>query len=133
MNEVWHGNSRELAPQIAEHGPINCVVARPAVSVDFQSRRAETPETKRFAKDVANDGDLAVAIRTFDEVMDALPLCAEQAELYAFTRWGIVGGVDGRRCADSPVTTSPTRCCAPRTRASPAGATSPPTRAAATS
>lgn len=92
MNEIWHGDSRVLAPKIAEHGPINCVVADPPYGVDFQSRRAETPEGKKYVADIANDGDLEVAIRTFDEVMDALlPLCAEQAELYVFTRWDIVG------------------------------------------
>lgn len=46
VNETWHGESRELAANIAKHGPITCVVADPPYGVDFQSRRAETPEGK---------------------------------------------------------------------------------------
>jgi site-specific DNA-methyltransferase (adenine-specific) len=101
--ELWHGDSRELAEQLP--AGINCVIADPPYGVDFQSRRAVTPEGKKFVKDIAGDGDVAEALSLFDEVMwEVLPKCAEQAELYVFTRWDIVGDwIAAVRCAHDAI------------------------------
>lgn len=90
MNEIWTGDSRLLATELPE--PIHCVIADPPYGVDFQSRRAETPNGKKWVKDVDGDKDLSKATQLFQQVMDAvLSKTAEQAELYVFTRWDIVG------------------------------------------
>jgi site-specific DNA-methyltransferase (adenine-specific) len=61
--------------------------------VNFESRRAETADGKRFVKAIDNDGDLETAIELFHDVM--IPLmedkAADECEVYVFTRWDIVG------------------------------------------
>jgi DNA modification methylase len=70
----------------------NCVITDPPYGVDFRSRRAETPEGKRWVADIANDKELDGAIALFHEVM--FPICKampDNSDLYVFTRWDIVG------------------------------------------
>jgi DNA modification methylase len=89
-NEIWHGNSLELARNI-EDG-IQCVLTDPPYGVNYRSRHATTPEGLKWVKDVANDLDLNGALGLFQDVMDeVLPKCNDEAELYVFTRWDIVG------------------------------------------
>ncbi len=89
---IINADSREwLEKKPFAPGEIKCVVTDPPYGVDFQSRRAVTPEGKAFVKDVANDGDLATAVGLFNHVMDELlPMTADEAELYVFTRWDIL-------------------------------------------
>jgi len=89
-NEIWHGDSLELGHNI--EGEIKCVLTDPPYGVNYRSRHATTPEGLRWVKDVANDLDLTGALGLFQDVMDVvLPKCADEAELYVFTRWDIVG------------------------------------------
>lgn len=87
--EIWHGDSRDLVATIDRK--VKCIVTDPPYGVDFVSRRAVTAEGKKMARKIENDSDLDGAIALFDEVMDLLlPKCADEAELYVFTRWDIV-------------------------------------------
>lgn len=70
---------------------IKCVITDPPYGANFRSRRAETPDGRKFVEDIANDADLDKAIAEFHDVMDrVLPRCTDEAELYVFTRWDIV-------------------------------------------
>lgn len=89
QHEIQHGDCRDLIAQINE--PVHCVVTDPPYGVDFVSRRAVTPQGKEHVAAVANDDDLAGALKLFHDVMNLLlPKCADVAELYVFTRWDIV-------------------------------------------
>lgn len=90
-HEIILGDARELAGYLVD-GSVKCAIVDPPYGVNFRSRRAETPQGKRFVKDVANDGDLEGALELFDYVLNAMDqkFCNE-AELYVFTRWDIVG------------------------------------------
>lgn len=90
VNEIWHGDSRELAADLPDG--VNCVIIDPPYGVDYQSRRAQTPQGKKIVNDIEGDGDLEGAFDLFDGIMDAvLPKSADVCELYVFTRWDIVG------------------------------------------
>lgn len=90
MNEIWEGDSLELIPALPDG--INCVITDPPYGVNFVSRRAVTPGGKAWAIPVANDDTMAGAVALFRDAMDLLlPKCADEAELYVFTRWDIVG------------------------------------------
>lgn len=81
-----------LVPKYFGDKPVNAVVTDPPYGVNYRSRHATTPDGLRWVKDVKNDLDLTGALGLFQDVMDAtLPMTAEQAELYVFTRWDIVG------------------------------------------
>lgn len=93
-NEIIQGNCLETMPvRLDEFGqPVKCIITDPPYGVDFVSRRAETAEGKKFVKAIENDGDLEQAIAFWLEVMSVLePRCDDEAELYLFTRWDIVG------------------------------------------
>lgn len=71
---------------------IKCVLTDPPYGANFRSRRATTPDGRKFVEDIVNDADLDNAIEVFHDVMDrVLPNCTDEAELYVFTRWDIVG------------------------------------------
>lgn len=74
---------------------IHCAILDPPYGVDFVSRRAVTPEGKKWAEKIANDGDLDTALALFDEVMELIlddgGPAADEFEAYVFTRWDIVG------------------------------------------
>ncbi len=90
MSEIINGDNRDVIPTLPDG--INCVICDPPYGVNFKSLRAETPAGKKFTERIDNDGDLKTAMLLFDEVMDLLlPKCADEAELYVFTRWDIVG------------------------------------------
>lgn len=87
---IMHGDSRLIIPALDE--TIHCVITDPPYGVNFVSRRAETAEGKKWVKAVQNDSDLGGAIDLFLEVMEViLPKLADEADLYVFTRWDIVG------------------------------------------
>lgn len=87
---VHHGDARDL---IDKYGPtVNCIVTDPPYGANFVSRRAQTPEGKRFVRAVENDADLAGAMELFSDVFTALARrTPEEADAYVFTRWDIVG------------------------------------------
>lgn len=88
--EIWHGDSRELAGKVPDG--VNCIITDPPYGVGYRSRHATTPEGLRYVADVAHDGDLLMARGLFLEVMDELlPRTADECEMYVFTRWDIVG------------------------------------------
>ena len=87
--EIWLGDSRE-----ANDLPmgINCIIADPPYGVEFRSRRAITPNGKRFEKDIEGDGNLRDAMHLAHQVFNVLaPKTADNCEVYVFTRWDIVG------------------------------------------
>lgn len=87
--EIWHGDSVELAEKLPSG--INCVITDPPYGVNFWSRRAVTPEGKKFVRKVDNDNEIENALQLFRTVMnEILPKTADEAEFYVFTRWDIV-------------------------------------------
>jgi site-specific DNA-methyltransferase (adenine-specific) len=92
MQEIIQGDARDLVHKL-EDNSVKCAILDPPYGVAFKSLRAETASGKRFTKEIANDGDLQGAIDLFHEVM--IPLLhtkmTEEAEVYVFTRWDIVG------------------------------------------
>ena len=95
QNVLLNADSLAMSGHVPNHfgdKPINCVVTDPPYGVNYRSRHATTPEGLRWVKDVKNDLDLTGALGLFQDVMDqTLPMTADQAELYVFTRWDIVG------------------------------------------
>jgi adenine-specific DNA-methyltransferase len=89
---VVHADARKgVLDDSLFHKPVKCVLTDPPYGVNFWSRRAITPEGKKLVKPIENDGDLDTAVEVFDTVMDGLlPRCADEAELYVFTRWDVV-------------------------------------------
>jgi len=89
-NKIILGDSHKVVPTLDQR--FTCIIADPPYGVDFQSRRAETPEGKRWVKDVAGDKDLNAAIIDFQRVFRSCAAVAKpQAEAYVFTRWDVVG------------------------------------------
>lgn len=89
--EIIHGDARDLVHYLVD-GSVKCAIVDPPYGVNFRSRRAATPEGKKFVKEIASDGDLEGALDLFHEVMTRMgPKFADEAELYVFTRWDIVG------------------------------------------
>lgn len=88
--DLWHGDARELVALVTE--PVRCILTDPPFGVNYASRRAVTPEGKKWSAPI--DGDLNVdeALDLFHEVM--VPLCdklTDPGEVYVFTRWDVVG------------------------------------------
>jgi adenine-specific DNA-methyltransferase len=95
-NTILRGNSavdlRGALYDFSHAQPINCIVTDPPYGVNYRSRHAETPDGLRWVKDVKNDLNLTGALGLFQDVMDEiLPMTEDQAEMYVFTRWDIVG------------------------------------------
>lgn len=89
--EIRRGDARLLAANLTNQS-VKCAIVDPPYGVNFRSRRAETPEGKKFVSDIANDGDLEGAIDLFHEVMSTMAVkFTDEAELYVFTRWDVVG------------------------------------------
>lgn len=87
-HEIWHGDCLELIPKITE--PIHCLVTDPPYGMSFRSKRAVTPEGKKYATDIANDGDLETAIALFNDAMDLLmPKMVDECDAYVFTGWSV--------------------------------------------
>lgn len=87
---VLHGKSEELASTVA--GPINLICTDPPYGMDFQSNFAVTEAGKSFAPKIANDGDLDHAVDVFYQAVDPfLPNVADEADMYVFCRWSLIG------------------------------------------
>lgn len=87
--EIWQGDARKLVHMVPDG--INCILTDPPFGVDFVSRRAITPQGKRWVAPVVGDSSLEEAGNLFLEVVKPLVAkTAEEAEMYVFTRWDIV-------------------------------------------
>lgn len=95
MHKIIHGRSEDVLPNLAWHVGgdlplVNCIITDPPYGANFRSRRATTPTGLKYARDIANDADVAGAIVMFLDVMDAcLPYLSDECDLYVFTRWDI--------------------------------------------
>lgn len=94
-NVIVQGDCRETIPQwFGTEGTmpkIDCIVADPPYGVAFTSFKAETPAGKKYTDKIAHDDSFEIAIPLFLDAMEALrPFCAEQCELYVFTKWDII-------------------------------------------
>lgn len=88
--EILHGRSELITPTLT--GPIHCICTDPPYGMDFSSGSAQTAKGKQFVQKIENDGDLDVATGVFFAAM--LPLvtiAAEEAEMYVFCRWSMIG------------------------------------------
>lgn len=90
VHEIWNGDSRELCQRF-KPGRVHCVITDPPFGVDNLSNMATTQEGKKYARKIANDESPEVAMRVFDEVMDALlPRTADNSDLYVFTAYQVL-------------------------------------------
>lgn len=88
--KIVQGDARLLAPQVK--GPIRAIVTDPPFGMDYKSNRAETADGARWSRRIEGDEDLAAAIELSFEVLSVLaPACHEDADLYVFTRWDMLG------------------------------------------
>lgn len=89
MNEIWHGDSRELSLNLPE--PINCVVTDPPYGMAFKSNQAVTEAGKDMSKEIAGDETIQEAIDLFSKVMtNIVPKMAENSDAYVFTKWDLI-------------------------------------------
>lgn len=89
-NIIIEGDSRTLADKIKKR-PIDLIVTDPPYGMKFKSNMSSTPKGKELSKEIANDGDLKVALQLFREVMP--PLLAKSqpdTDIYVFTRWDLM-------------------------------------------
>lgn len=85
FHQLWHGDSIELCGRF-KPGTVDCVITDPPFGVNNQSNMATTVEGKVNARKIANDETPEIAIKVFNQVMDALlPRTADNADLYVFT------------------------------------------------
>lgn len=85
VQDVWHGDSRELCLKLKPNS-VTAVITDPPFGVNNQSNMSKTVEGKANARKIANDESPEVAIKVFNEVMDALlPKTKDDADLYIFT------------------------------------------------
>jgi site-specific DNA-methyltransferase (adenine-specific) len=90
-SRIVQGDCRDLIDLHIPDGEVTCCITDPPYGVNFVSRRAATPQGKRWVAPVANDAGLDGALDLFAEVMaNMAPKFANEAELYVFTRWDIV-------------------------------------------
>lgn len=86
---IWHGDSRVLAPYV--EGPINAIITDPPYGMGHVSSFVETAAGKRWARKIENDSDPDAACVVFlDAVLPLVERCADDAEMYVFTRWSLV-------------------------------------------
>lgn len=87
---MWLGDSRELCEKF-KPGRVNCVITDPPFGVDNQSNMAVTEAGKKHATKIKNDESPEVALKLFNEVMDALlPRTADDCDLYVFTAYQVL-------------------------------------------
>jgi adenine-specific DNA-methyltransferase len=85
FHQFWQGDSIDLSSKFRP-GSIDCIITDPPFGVDNQSNMATTAEGKANATKIANDETPEIAIKVFNEVMDALlPRTADNTDLYVFT------------------------------------------------
>lgn len=88
--DILLGDSLTLADHI--EGQINCICTDPPYGVAFLSNSSVTPRGDKWVEKIANDDDPELAIDLFLRVMAPLVAkCADQAEMYVFTSWKVIG------------------------------------------
>lgn len=88
--KIIHGNSALIGPTL--EGPINLICTDPPYGMAFVSGSAQTETGKKFVQEIENDGNIDDAAGIFFDVMEPLlPKVAEEADLYVFCRWSLVG------------------------------------------
>lgn len=86
IQDVWHGDSAELALRFHTKRQIQCVITDPPFGVDNQSNSAVTPEGKAQARKIANDESPEIAMATFERVMQSvIPGMKDESDIYVFT------------------------------------------------
>lgn len=86
IQDVWHGDSAELALRFHQKQRIQCVITDPPFGVDNQSNSAVTPEGKAQARKIANDESPEIAMATFERVMQSvIPGMKDESDIYVFT------------------------------------------------
>lgn len=87
---IWHGDARDLVAQLP--APIDCIIVDPPYGMAFRSNSAQLPSGKRWVRDIEGDDNLDGALELFAAVMRPLMgLLSEEADVYVFTRWTILG------------------------------------------
>lgn len=90
VHDIWLGDSKDLCAVLPDDS-VNCIITDPPFGVDALSNQAVTQEGKQHARKIANDSDPEIAVKIFDEVMDALlPKTVADADLYIFTAWSVL-------------------------------------------
>lgn len=88
MCQILNGDSRTLSQEIT--GPIHAIITDPPYGMSHLSGSAETAHGKKFVREIDGDGDLAAAIDLFHLVtIPLLDQCADETEMYVFTRWNM--------------------------------------------
>lgn len=90
-NEIYHLDCREGVALIPDNS-VDVLLTDPPFGIAFQSNSSVTPEGKQWAKPIANDDDLTVALDLFEEAV--VPLLQHKAkdnfDAYIFTKWSVL-------------------------------------------
>lgn len=86
VNQIWHGDSIELAKRFHAKRRIKCVITDPPFGVDNLSNMAVTDHGKKHARKIENDESPEVAMKVFADVMETtLPGMQDESDIYIFT------------------------------------------------
>lgn len=86
VQDIWHGDSIELAKRFHAKRQIASVITDPPFGVDNQSNMAVTESGKDHARKIANDESPEVAMDTFIQVMESvIPGMKDNSDIYVFT------------------------------------------------
>jgi site-specific DNA-methyltransferase (adenine-specific) len=91
MNEVLHGDCRELLSILTWNRQVNCLLTDPPYGVDFQSTYGKN-ETDRenYQRKIADDHGVDDAIESFDDTLKLIiPAMADLCEIYVFSAWQV--------------------------------------------
>lgn len=90
-NEIYNLDCRKGVDLIPDKS-VDVLLTDPPFGVAFHSNSSVTPEGKEWAKPIANDDDLTVALDLFSDAM--MPLLNEKAkddmDAYIFTKWSVL-------------------------------------------
>ena len=90
VNDIWHGDSRELCNRFKE-GYISAIITDPPFGIDNLSRASVTVGGKQHARKIAGDDSVENALKLFNDVMQILlPKCKEEADVYVFTSMAVL-------------------------------------------
>jgi adenine-specific DNA-methyltransferase len=91
VQQIWHGDSIELAKHFQAKRLVKSVITDPPFGVDNQSNSAVTPHGRAAARKILNDESPEVAMRVFSDVMNSLiPGMRDESDIYVFTSWQVL-------------------------------------------
>ena len=91
IQDIWHGDSAELAKRFHAKRSIQSVITDPPFGVDNQSNSSVTPEGKAMARKIANDESPEIAMETFERVMGMIiPGMKDESDIYVFTSYQVL-------------------------------------------